>query len=236
MIVTGIVIVIILLSLILIIGYQSEADPEVVVSEKDYAEYPTSLPFQEAHGEIADAYSEEDVSIDLRDELIGKMKEQAEELGEDPQELFEAIKAVYGETHIQYLFSLSYTEYEDYLKEGSIAEELIDVFDDESYEVEENAELIVEDDEWTIVEDGKEKFRIERDRDELNIYHLDHDWEEDEPGLIPSYAEKCYLDGEKTWAIAFNRARALGCFNCYFVSIERLGTDEDPILEEFRCR
>jgi len=156
------IVIIILLSFIFITGFRSEADPEVVVSEEDYAENPTSLPFQEAHGEIADAYSGNDLSIELRDELIEKMKTQAEELGEDPEVLFEAIKTIYNES-----------------------------------------------------------------------------WER-KPGMIPSYAEKCYYDVEAVWAIVFNRANVpdgdLGHYNGYFVSIERLETDEDPILYDFKCR
>ncbi len=94
----GFGIVMILSSFIILSGCISEAEPEVVVSEKDYAEDPDPLPWRDAHENISDAYSGSDLSIELRDELIDDMKQQAEELGEDPEVLFKAIKTVYNES------------------------------------------------------------------------------------------------------------------------------------------
>jgi len=156
--------VILILSLVIFSGCidDEKAEPEVVVSEKDYVDDPTSLPWRDAHEKISNAYSGSDLSIELRDSLIDKMKNQAEELGEDPEVLFEVIKTIYNES-----------------------------------------------------------------------------WDE-EPMMIPSYAERCYFDEEEVWAVVFNRANVPdGClshYNGYFVSIERLETDEDPILHDFRCR
>ncbi len=157
-------VLVILLTLILLTGCLSEAEagPEVEVSEKDYAEDPYYLPYRSAHKNISDAYSGSDLSTELRDELIHKMKTEAEALGEDPEILFEAIRTIYNES-----------------------------------------------------------------------------WDE-EPMMIPCYAEKCYYDGEEVWAVVFNRANTpdgdLDHFNGYYVSMELLDTDEEPILHDFRCR
>jgi len=75
---------------------------------------------------------------------------------------------VYSDT--EYLFSLSYSEYEDYLEEGPINEELIEAFDNEGYDINDEAELSEEDYRWRIIEEGSETFTIRRDEDELNIY------------------------------------------------------------------
>jgi len=74
------------------------------------------------------------------------------------------------EIHLSTLFSLFRAEYEEYLKEGTIDSELKYAFEDEDYEVDEDAELAEEDGKWFISEEGEKKYRIEVDEDELNIY------------------------------------------------------------------
>lgn len=129
-------IVILLLSSIFLSGClsenntEAETNTEVVVSEKDYAEDPDSLPWRDAHKNVSNEYSGSDLSEELRNELMEDMKKQTEELGEDPEILFKAIKTIYNNS-----------------------------------------------------------------------------WER-KPNMIPSYAEKCYFDGEEVWAIVFNRANS----------------------------
>ena len=73
----------------------------------------------------------------------------------------------------EYLFSLSYSEYEDHLEEGPMDENLTDAFEEEGYELDDEAELSEEEGEWTIIEGGEDVFTIKRDEDELNIFFKD---------------------------------------------------------------
>jgi len=70
-----------------------------------------------------------------------------------------------------YVFSLSRKEYEKYLKPGTIETKLIESFEDEGYNVEANAEISKEDNEWVISENGNEKYRIKIGDENLNIYN-----------------------------------------------------------------
>ena len=85
-------------SLIIVFGCTSLAlkcEPVVVVTGEDYTSDPLSVSYQEVHEEFAENYSGADLSIELRDEIIERMKEKAEELGEDPEILYQCIKVTY---------------------------------------------------------------------------------------------------------------------------------------------
>ena len=70
------------------------------------------------------------------------------------------------------------------------------------------------------------------------------------PNRIPTYAEKCLLNGEDVWAVAFNRCNGwedgIGHFDLYFISISDIEhiyvtgcygcNSTSPILAEYHCR
>ena len=68
-----------------------KCDPVVVVTDKDYTSNPSSVPYNEIHDEFAENYSGEDLSSELRDEIIESMREKATELGEDAEILYQCI-------------------------------------------------------------------------------------------------------------------------------------------------
>lgn len=70
----------------------------------------------------------------------------------------------------EYLFSLDRSKYRSYLEESPVAPELIEAFEDEGYEVGEDAVLSEDDGDWWIIEDEKLVYRIEVEDEELNIY------------------------------------------------------------------
>ena len=74
-----------------------ECDPVVVVTDTDYTSEPETVPFTEIHGVFAENYSGADLSIELRDELINRMQEKADDIGEDPLVLYNCIRATYAE-------------------------------------------------------------------------------------------------------------------------------------------
>lgn len=74
-----------------------ECEPVVVATDTDYTLDPLSVPFQDIHEIFAETYSGEDLSVDLRTELIDRMCQLAEDISEDPQTLRECIVATYPE-------------------------------------------------------------------------------------------------------------------------------------------
>lgn len=72
-----------------------KCEPVVVVTDIGYTSDPLSVPYQEVHDEFAENYSGEDLSIELRDEIIESMREKAEELEEDAEILYQCIRATY---------------------------------------------------------------------------------------------------------------------------------------------
>ncbi|MBS3816691.1 MAG: hypothetical protein KGY76_03915 [Candidatus Thermoplasmatota archaeon] len=70
----------------------------------------------------------------------------------------------------KYLFSLNRTKYMEYLDEGSIDPELKGAFEDESYDVEADANLSEEDEGWFISENETREYRIEVGDEKLTIY------------------------------------------------------------------
>ncbi|UCG29421.1 MAG: hypothetical protein JSV53_07830 [candidate division WOR-3 bacterium] len=74
-----------------------ECDPVVIVSNTDYTSAPETVPFNEIHSVFAENYSGADLSIALRDELVSRMQEKAENIGEDAAVLYQCIRATYTE-------------------------------------------------------------------------------------------------------------------------------------------
>jgi len=62
-------------------------EPEVKVTGIDYTDEPTSIPYQDVHDLFSEAYTGEDLSVELRDALVERMKEKVSDLGED-EEIF----------------------------------------------------------------------------------------------------------------------------------------------------
>lgn len=74
-----------------------KCDPVVVVTDHDYTSDPSSVPYKEVHDEFAENYSGEDLSIELRGEIIKRMHNKAEAIGEDGGILYRCIKATYSD-------------------------------------------------------------------------------------------------------------------------------------------
>ena len=70
-------------------------EPVVVVSNIDYVGQEYDLPYGEIHDEFAVTYSGADLSVSLRNDLIEVMENKADSLGEDPDVLYECVKATY---------------------------------------------------------------------------------------------------------------------------------------------
>lgn len=70
-------------------------EPVVVVSNIDYVGQEYGLPYGEIHGEFAVTYSGEDLSVSLRNDMLEVMENKADSLGEDPDILYECVKATY---------------------------------------------------------------------------------------------------------------------------------------------
>jgi hypothetical protein len=73
-----------------------ECDPVVIVTNTDYTSNPDAVPFTQIHEVFAENYSGSDLSIALRDELISRMQEKADNINEDPTVLYQCIRATYG--------------------------------------------------------------------------------------------------------------------------------------------
>lgn len=74
-----------------------EGEPVVIVTNTDYTSNPETVPFTEIHEVFAENYSGADLSIALRDELIARMQEKAADINEDPDVLYQCIRATYQE-------------------------------------------------------------------------------------------------------------------------------------------
>jgi hypothetical protein len=74
-----------------------ECDPIVIVTNTDYTSDPTTVPYNEIHDVFAQYYSGADLSIALRDEIIERMEEKADLIGEDPTTLYQCIRATYAD-------------------------------------------------------------------------------------------------------------------------------------------
>jgi len=86
-------------SIIIVSGCTSalKCDPVVFVTDKNYTSDPSSVPYNEIHDKFAENYSGEDLSGELRDEIIESMREKATELGEDAEILFQCVKTTYSD-------------------------------------------------------------------------------------------------------------------------------------------
>ena len=71
-----------------------------------------------------------------------------------------------------YLFSLSYSNNEEHLEEGSVSSELKKEFEKKGHSLNKDAELSKKDGGWWIKSGGKERYRIEKTDDELKIYKV----------------------------------------------------------------
>lgn len=69
-----------------------------------------------------------------------------------------------------YLFSLDLEEYEEYLEEGPISDVLIEAFEDEEFEIDEESELEKENGRWWVVDEGIKRYKIELNEDLIKIY------------------------------------------------------------------
>jgi hypothetical protein len=78
-----------------------ECDPTVVVTNTDYTADPMTVPYASIHAVFADTYSGADLSIALRGEIIERMEEKAELLGEDPAILRQCIRATYADWDVR---------------------------------------------------------------------------------------------------------------------------------------
>lgn len=74
-----------------------ECEPVVVSTDIDYTLDPLSVPYEEIHEIFAETYTGEDLSVALRDDIIDRMCQFAEDIGEDPQTLRECISATYAD-------------------------------------------------------------------------------------------------------------------------------------------
>lgn len=74
-----------------------ECDPIVIVTDTDYTADPTTVPYADIHAAFADTYSGADLSIALRGQIIERMEEKADLLGEDPAVLYQCIRATYDD-------------------------------------------------------------------------------------------------------------------------------------------
>ncbi|KPK64635.1 hypothetical protein AMJ83_00005 [candidate division WOR_3 bacterium SM23_42] len=72
-------------------------DPVVVVTDIDYTSAPLDVPYTNIHEVFADNYCGADLSVELRDNIITEMQEKAVEIGENPDVLYECIKATYSD-------------------------------------------------------------------------------------------------------------------------------------------
>jgi hypothetical protein len=72
-----------------------ECEPVVVVTDIDYTSDPLSVPYTDVHQVFAENYSGADLSLELRAEIIESMREKAIGVGEDPDILYECIRATY---------------------------------------------------------------------------------------------------------------------------------------------
>jgi len=71
------------------------------------------------------------------------------------------------------MFSLPFSDYNQYLEKGSIPDELIDVFEDKECVIHEDANLLKKNDEQWIVESENKRYKIiEEENEELHVY----DW------------------------------------------------------------
>ena len=70
-------------------------EPVVVISNVDYLGQEYDLPYNDIHDEFSTAYSGADLCVGLRNDLIEVMVNKADSLGEDPDILYEGIKATY---------------------------------------------------------------------------------------------------------------------------------------------
>lgn len=68
----------------------------------------------------------------------------------------------------EYLFSLNRTEYEEYLEEGTIPAELVEVFEEKGYDIEDDAMLVEEDEKW-LLSGTETKYVIELEDEKINI-------------------------------------------------------------------
>jgi hypothetical protein len=70
-------------------------EPVVISTNTDYTHDPMAVPYYNTHEIFAETYSGADLCIELRDEIIDRMREKAESINEDPQVLYHCIKSTY---------------------------------------------------------------------------------------------------------------------------------------------
>jgi len=114
-----------------------------------------------------------------------------------------------------YLFSLSYSNDEEHLEEGSVSPELKEEFEKKGHSLNKNAELSQKDGGWWIKSGGKERYRIEKTDNELKIYKVGNILKEDRD------AQKTTLDDfdfgfDDSDGYEFNRYTLTGEYDDYF--------------------
>jgi hypothetical protein len=65
------------------IPIESELEPVVKVSSIDYRTAPHTLPYEDTHRRFAENYTGANLTVELRNDLMDKMVEKAEDLGEN---------------------------------------------------------------------------------------------------------------------------------------------------------
>ena len=80
---------------------KTECEPVVILTNTDYTYDPNSVPYTSTHEIFAETYSGADLSAELRDDIIDIMWDKAENLGEDPQVLYQCIVATYSDWDVR---------------------------------------------------------------------------------------------------------------------------------------
>jgi len=73
----------------------TDCEPVVIFTNTDYTYRPTSVPFTATHEIFAETYAGEDLSAELRSDIIEQMQHKAEDIGADPVILYHCIVATY---------------------------------------------------------------------------------------------------------------------------------------------
>ncbi len=86
------------------------------------------------------------------------------------------------------LFTLDLEEYEEYLEEGPISDVLIEAFEDEEFEVDEESELLEENGRWWVVDEDIKRYKMELSENLIKI-HSPFIFEINRPESTESYEE-----------------------------------------------
>jgi hypothetical protein len=94
---------IVLTFMVIVSGCTSSEDcePVVIVTNTDYTSDPLSVPYHTTHEMFAETYAGADLSIELRTEIIERMRHKAEDIGEDQHILYQCIKSTYPDWNVR---------------------------------------------------------------------------------------------------------------------------------------